>query len=155
MSRSAFSGWTSRGGGSCDAIPGKHKGNAIALSNRKLGDRLQVFAVGLDRRVKDQPIRPRDRFQTAVAPAHPWDDRSVIEPDNQFHPDRHLPREALDNPNDIGIGSARRHEIDVANRASARVQIGLQNQSVATISAFPLLDFFLRREPPRAVFRSA
>ena len=49
--------------------------------------------------------------------------------------------------NHIGIGFAWRHEIDVANRASARVQIGLRIRVSPRYLRSRFL-IFLRREPP-------
>jgi len=77
VSRNAFSGWTSRGGGSCDGYQVSTKGTRSRLPTVKLGDCFEVFAVRLDRRVENQSCRFRYRFQTAVAPAHPRHDRSV------------------------------------------------------------------------------
>jgi hypothetical protein len=135
--------------------PGEDKWNALAFAHGEFGHRFQIFTVSFDRGVENQGIGTSHRLQPAVAPAHPRHDRPVIEPNDQLHPDRHLPRQPLDDPHDIGIRPARRHEIDIAHCAFAGVKVGFEDQRVAAISALALRDFSLRSERPGAVIFSA
>ena len=75
--------------------PGQDKWNALVFAHGKLGDGFQFFSVRLDRRAKNQRIGTSHRLKAAMAPAHPWNDRAVIEPYDQFHSDRDLRRPDL------------------------------------------------------------
>src|SRR5205814_2850973 len=59
---------------------------------------------------------------------------------------------AVDDSNQIGILPARRHEIDQAGDASGRFDIGLEDQSVAAITAARRFDFIRGQETPAAIF---
>ena len=59
-----------------------------------------------------------------------------------------LPRQPFDDQNDVGIFTARRHEIDQADGAALGFDFGFQNQRVVTVSAPGFLGFFLGEKPP-------
>ena len=84
--------------------------------------------------------------------ADPRNDRAVFETDDQLHSHRHLAANAVDDANQIGILPARRHEIDQAGDASGRFDLGLEDQSVAAITAARRFDFIRGQETPAAIF---
>jgi hypothetical protein len=79
----------------------------------------------------------------------------VIKADDQLHVDRHFAAEAFDDPNDVGILTARRHEIDQAHGAAFRFDLGFQNERVVSIPAPRSLDFLIGMEKPTAIFSGA
>ena len=132
--------------------PGEHKRNAIPFRHRKLRDRGQIFAVRFNRRPQDQTVRSRDSLKPAVAFPHPWNDLPVIKANDQLHLHRHFAAQPFDDPNDVGILAARRHEIDQAHGAAFRFDFRFQNERVASISASRSLDLLIGMEKPAAIF---
>ena len=83
---------------------------------------------------------------------HPWNDLPVIKANDQLHLHRHFAAQTFDDSNDVGILSARRHEIDQAHRAAFRFNFCLQDERLVSISSSCLLDLLLRKKSPVAIF---
>src|SRR6185369_6180248 len=58
-------------------------------------------------------------------------------------------------PNDVGIFTARRHEIDQTHRAAFRFNLSFQNERVVSIPAPRSLDLLIGMEKPTAIFSGA
>ncbi len=160
--------------------PGQHERNALAWLHRELGDGAQVLAAHLDRRSKGDRIRAGDRDPRVVLepahpgernrrsegdrvragdrdpgvvlePPHPRDDRAVVEAEHELHPHRHAPLEPLDDPDDVGIVAAWRHEVGHANAAVLGVEVELVDERALPVAALDALDLAVGREQPAAV----
>src|SRR5438067_8463766 len=66
---------------------------------------------------------------------YPRHDLPVVETDDQLHVHRHFAAQPFDDSNDVGILTARRHEIDQANRAALGFNLRLEDERVAPIPA--------------------
>ena len=104
--------------------PGEHKGNALAFFHRELRHGRQIFPVRFNRRAQHQSIRTSNRLQRTISFSHPWNDVPVIKANDQLHFHGDAAAHAFDNPNDVGIFAAWRHEIDQAHRAAGRLDFG-------------------------------
>jgi hypothetical protein len=76
----------------------------------------------------------------------------VIEADDQLHLHRNFSAQAFDDAHDVRILTARRHEIDQAHRAIFRFQFCFQDERFAAVTAPHSCYFFIRKEPPVAIF---
>ena len=132
--------------------PGQHKRDAVAFRDGEIRHRGQIFAARFNRRAQDQGIGPGDRFEPAVAFAHPGNDVAVIEPDDQLHLHPHAAAQAFDDADDVRIFSARRHEIDQPHRAFGRFDFRFEDQRVTPITAARRGDFSLREKSPSPIF---
>jgi hypothetical protein len=131
--------------------PGQDERHPLAFRDREIRHRGEIFATGFHRRSQDQGVRAGDRFQCAVALAHPRNNFSVIETDDQLHLHPHLAPHAFDDANDIGIFSPWRHEIDQAHHAFGRFYFRLENQRISAITAARRRYFSLRPKAPAPV----
>ena len=95
----------------------------------------QVLAVHRHAGPQRHRVRPADSAPQPVNPAHPRDDRSVIEPDDELHPHLDHAAHAFDEANEIGRAIAGRHAVDQAHGAGRGGELGLEHERVAAISA--------------------
>ena len=132
--------------------PGQHERNPLARLRRELGDGAHVLAADVDRRSEGDRVRAGDRDPGVVLePAHPGDDRAVVEAEHELHPHRHAPLEPLDDPDDVGSVAARRHEVGHADAAVLGVEVELVHERVLAVAALDALDLAVGREQPAAV----
>ncbi len=114
--------------------PGEDERDAVALLDRERRIRAQIPALQVDGGPQRHCIRPGHSDEHAVDSSHPRHDRSVVETESELHP--HLDRSpsSLDDPNDVGRLSARRHEVDQASGAGRGLEVGLEHERVAPIA---------------------
>ncbi len=127
--------------------PGEDERHAVAGSDVELGLGMEVPADEVDRRREEECIRARHRMEALVSPAHPGDDRAIVEPDAQTHLHRDSPLDALDDAHDVRRLPARRHEIDQAHDAFVAGELRLEDERVAAVS--PPRRGDVRRGPER------
>ena len=85
----------------------------------------------------------------------PGNDGAIIKADDQLHPNRDLAFKTFNDADDVGIGPARRHEIDIANGAVVSLDFGFENERVAPIAAVGPCDRGFRDKAPVAVVSRA
>ena len=134
-------------------VPGKHKGNLITGRDCEFGYRCKVFAVRLNRRVQHQRIGPGDSMNSIFHRAHPRHDRTVIKPDNQFHPHADRAASSPHQAHNVGGAISRRHAIDDRHDTARRLKFRLQNQCVAAVPPKNLCIRFNGTQRPMAVLR--
>ncbi len=135
--------------------PGQHERETIAFRDGEIRHRGQILTPRFNRRAQDQGIGSCDRLEAAVAFAHPGNDVAVIEPDDQLHLHSHAAAQTLDDPNDVRIFPARRHEVDQPHRALGRFDFRLEDQGVPSITAARRGDFSFRKKSPSPIFSVA
>ena len=135
--------------------PDKCERNGLTFVNREIGDGVQVLAAHGDVRAAVQGIRPGLRADSAVDPAHPGHDGTVIGPDGQIHVHGDLAAAALNQAHDIQHTPGHGHEIDQRHGPVIRLEIGFQDQGFAAIAPSHRANFGGRRDLPPAVLRAA
>jgi hypothetical protein len=114
---------------------GKQKRNGLAGRDVEAGDRLHAFASHRNARTHDRHIGPDDGLQAAVGePAHPWNRRSVVEPENEFHAHRDASLAADDEAHQIRYRFAHRHEVDHPDGAVGGLEICFEHQRAGAIA---------------------
>src|ERR1700730_2218752 len=131
--------------------PRENKWNALSFLDGELSDCGEILASSLNRRSQNQTVWTGNRFHSAVTFSHPRHDMAIVEPYDQVHFQGDLAPQSLDDSNDVGILSARRHEIDQAHGSTGRFDLRFQNQRITAISPFYLLDLFLRKKSPMTI----
>ena len=125
--------------------PGQDERHAVAGGDVELGLGVEIPADEVDRRREEERIRARHRVEALVSPAHPGDDRAVVEPDAHTHLHRDRPLDALDDAHDVRRLPARGHEIDQAHDAVVAGELRLEDKRVAAVP--PLRRRDVRRGP--------
>ena len=132
--------------------PRQDERGALSGLDGELRHGAQVLAAYGRRRPQRQRIRPRDGdAHIVVDAAHPRNDRAVAEPDHELHPDRHRSLDALDDPHDVRILAAGRHEVDHADDARLAMEVELVHQRAFAIAPLDVGHLAVRRQQPAAV----
>ena len=116
--------------------PRQHERQPLARRDGERRDGGEVLAVHLDRCLQRDRVGSRDGDPRVVAddPPHPGHDRAVVEPDHELHADLDLAVEALDDPDDVGVTAARRHEVDDADAARVGVEVELVHERAVAVA---------------------
>src|SRR5262245_24711301 len=91
-----------------------------------------------------------EAYGVAVRP-HPRAVRAVAEPHVEDHLKPDLARKALYYSDDIAAVPVRWHEVNDAEHAAVALELGLEDQRVASIPLFPLANRRRRPDSPPAV----
>src|SRR5262249_38108010 len=95
----------------------------------ELGGMGEVLAVELDRRADADGVGAADRRERSlVDAAEPWDDRSVVEADDELRLHAHASLDALDDPHDVGCATPWRHEVEAPGPPARRPPLGLEHE---------------------------
>ena len=65
--------------------------------------------------------------------AHPGHDRAVVEAEHELHPHLDTSTDSLDDPHEVGLRLARRHEVDEPDGAVVGLELGLEDERVAPV----------------------
>ena len=118
----------------------------------ELRDRRQILTARVDRRAQAERVGPADRDQRLVVePAHPGDDRAVVEPDHELHAHVDAPLHALDDAHDVRFRLAWRHEVDYPDTACRRLPFRLEHECPLAIAALGAGAAVDRRDQPASV----
>ncbi len=115
--------------------PAKDERNAVALGHGERRNRPQVAALVLNGRAQEYRVGAGDGEERPVERAHPGDDRAVVEADDELHPHLDTSADSLDDPHEVGLRLARRHEVDEPHGTVVRLQLGLEDERVAPVPA--------------------
>ena len=93
-----------------------------------------------------------DADEDLLEVAHPGDDRAVVEADRELHPHLHASTNAFHDPNEVGSRLSRGHEVDDSYEAGVRLEIALEDEGVAAVSAAGRAEVALGLDRPVPVF---
>jgi hypothetical protein len=116
-------------------VPGEDERDALAGLDVELGDRVHVLADELDGRREQKRVRTGDRQRALGDTANPRDDRAVVEADRDVGAHADAAPEALDDPDDVGRLAADRHEVRHPDGAVGALELRLEHQPLAAITA--------------------
>ncbi len=113
--------------------PAQNERDAVAFGDGERRDGAEVATLVLDRSAQEHCVWAGDREQRSVERAHPRDDRAVVEADDELHLHLDAPADAFDDPDEVGVGLPRRHEVDQPHGSVVRLELGLEDERVASV----------------------
>lgn len=118
-------------------VPGQYERGALARRDGEVRTGAEVLAVGgaLVRGAQPYGVRSGDRHPAALGGAHPGHHPPVVEPQPQHPAHLDAAAEPLDDPYDIGLTVALRHEVGDPDAARAGLPDGVEDQRVAAVGA--------------------
>ena len=135
--------------------PPQDERHTLTLRDRERRYRPEILALVLDRRTQEHRIRAGDRDERPVEIAHPRHDRAVVEADHELHPHLDATANPFDDPHEIRLRLARRHEVDEANRSAVGLELGLEDEGVVAIPAARRTELARRLNRPVSVLGAA
>ena len=135
--------------------PAKDEGDAVAFRDGERRHGAQVPALVLDRRAQEHGVGAGDREERSVERAHPGHDRAVVEAEDELHPHLDASADSFDDPHEIGLRLARRHEVDEPHGAVVGLELGLEDERVAAVLAARRAELAGGLDRPVAVLRVA
>ena len=109
----------------------------------------------LDRRAQEDRVGAGDGKESPVERTHPGHDRAVVEAEHKLHPHLDTSTDSLDDPHQVGLRLAWRHEVDEPHGTVVRLQLGLEDERVASVLAARRAELARRLDRPVAVLRVA
>ena len=131
--------------------PAKDEGDAVAFRDGERRHRAHVAALVLDGRAQEHRVGAGDGEEGSVERAHPGHDRAVVEAEHELHPHLDTSTDSFDDPHEIGLRLARRHEVDEPHGTVVGLQLGLQDERVAPVLAARRAELARRLDRPVAV----
>ncbi len=118
-------------------VPGEDERDLLALLDRELRVRAELLAPRAHFGLAAQPDRVRtgDGHPVSVGPAHPRDDRAVVEAQPQIAVHGDPAADALDDAHEVGRPVALGHQVGDADRAVVGLPLGVQHQGVRAVGA--------------------
>jgi hypothetical protein len=129
-------------------VPGEREWQAVTLGDLEVGHGGPVLAMVVDRCPQHQGLGAGDGQQRLADPAHPGGQAPVVEPDAQLHAHRHPAPDPLDDPDHVGVGQARGHEVDHPDGTVLGLELRLQDQAIALVATPDPPDTAGRGDPP-------
>jgi len=115
-------------------IPAENKCVFLPFRDTKPGARGIVFSAGLHSAAQEQRVRPRDRVQPVPFAPHPRHRAPVVETHHQLHLHLDAAFHTFDDTNKIVAPIRRRHAVDEPNASAVGVELGFEDQGVATVT---------------------
>src|SRR6185437_11016100 len=132
-----------------------------ALAEREFADRRQTFPVELcgfgagALAAEHDHVGTSDGTEFAAGLGDPGNGEAVVEAEGELHAEGNFAARAANEPDDIRVLSARRHEVGEADLAGCGGEGGLQDHCAGAIAAVNGCDFVAGPETPVTVVSSA
>jgi len=129
--------------------PRQDERHPVTAPEGEFGDVRHPLGLEVDRGAEHERVGTADRQDRLFVDApDPRDDRSVVEAHHELGAHHHVTLETLDDPNDVGLRLARRHEVDDADAARVGPPFALEDERLLPVPpGFRLTARDGRQEP--------
>src|SRR5208337_4939106 len=130
---------------------GEDEGDGLAILDRELSYRLEIFAIERNRTSQNQTLRAGDRAdRPVIETSDPGNRRPIVEPGDVFGAKLHTTGSTHDNAYEVGP-ICRRHEIDNCGAARLGLKFGLEDERARTVAPFHGERSKSRSDEPSAI----
>ena len=132
--------------------PAQDEWHALSSGDRERPVGAEVPSLVLDRGPQENRVWPGDRDECALDRPHPRNDRAVVEAQSELHAHLDATTHTLDDPDEVRVRLTWRHEVDQPDDTVIRLELGLEDERVASVLPADRAELACGLDRPVAVF---